>query len=61
MEPIELLFGEWRRLYACLLLAFAIIGFILWLVSDRNLSIILSIAVAAVGIIGGALWEPAGK
>ena len=61
MDLIELLLGERRRLYACLLLAFANNGFILWLVPDRDLSILLSIAVAVVGIIGGVIWERAGK
>ena len=58
-ELLELILAPWRPLYACLLMAMAISGFVLWLVPERKLSIILSIAVITTGIIGGVWWERA--
>ena len=57
----EYLAQEWRRFYACLLLAIAISSFILWLIPARTLSIVLSIAVFTTGLIGGVFWERANR
>ena len=58
-ELFNLLGQERRRFYACSLLALAISGLILGLVPASNLSIILSIAVIATGVIGGVWWARA--
>jgi hypothetical protein len=57
----ELLGEEFRRFYACSLLALAIAGLILAFVPARTLSIVLSITVLATGIVGGVWWERASR
>jgi len=56
-ELLELLFGWWPRFYACLLLALAISGLVLWLVPSRGWSVTISIVVVVIGIVGGVVWE----
>ena len=56
-ELLELVFGWWRRFYACLLLSLAIGGLVLSLVSSRSVSISISIAVVVTGIVAGVIWE----
>jgi hypothetical protein len=58
---LDYLAQEWRRFYACLLLALATSSFILWLVPACILSIVLSIAVITTGLIGGVWWEHANR
>ena len=56
-ELLELLFGWWRRFYACLLLSIAISGLVLWLVPSRSWSITIAIVVIVIGIVAGVVWE----
>jgi len=52
-----LVLQRWRRFYACFLMSFAAVGFILWLVPGRSLSIGISTAVVIVGTTLGLIWE----
>jgi len=56
-ELLELVFGWWRRFYACLLLSLAISGLVLWLVPSRSWSVTISIVVVVIGIVAGVVWE----
>jgi len=56
-ELLELVFGWWRRFYACLLLSLSISGLVLWLVPSRTWSITISIVIVVIGIVAGVLWE----
>jgi len=61
LELLELLLAEYRRFYACLLMAMAISGLVLTFVPGRTLSIILSLVAFVSGIVGGVGWERASR
>ena len=56
-ELLELVFGWWKRFYACLLLSLAISGLVWWLVPSRSWSVTITIVVVVIGIVGGVIWE----
>jgi len=50
------LFTAWR-FYVCLLVSFALVGLVYWLIPNRSLCLSLSIPIAVVGICTGAVWQ----
>jgi hypothetical protein len=56
-ELLEIVLGSWRKFYGCLLLSFAISGFVLSVVPPRNWSVTIAIATVVIGIVAGVVWE----
>jgi len=60
-ELLRALCENRQRFFACVLTALAVGGIALWLVTDRSLARWVFLAVSALGIVTGVVWERANR